>query len=124
MGATSDSIVDLAAAYVTGLFREQLDERYTYHNIAHTHEVVEAARLIGSSSGLDDRDLGGADLLLAVDLVELLEVHLGELDGELGGADVRFDGGLRDDDVVFGGDVLGEGVFPDDLLQGSHSWIS
>jgi HD superfamily phosphodiesterase len=53
MNAPTPSILDLASEHVTTLFRDRLDDRYRYHNLVHTTEVVEAAREIGEASGLD-----------------------------------------------------------------------
>lgn len=57
MNAPIPSIVDLAAEHVSRLFRERLDDRYRYHNLVHTTEVVEAAEEIGKAAGLDDDTL-------------------------------------------------------------------
>ncbi len=57
MAENRESIVELAAAYVTDLFRDRLDDRYTYHNTTHTREVAEAAEEIGRASGLDSEEI-------------------------------------------------------------------
>lgn len=50
-------IVTEAGERVTELLAEGLDEKFTFHNIDHTIEVVENARLIGEETGLSAEDL-------------------------------------------------------------------
>jgi len=50
------TLADRAGEYATGLLKE-LDRKFEYHNLAHTHQVVEAAREIGERSGLNSREM-------------------------------------------------------------------
>lgn len=43
-------------AYVTDMFRKQINDKYAFHNLAHTEAVVNASMEIATSSGLDDED--------------------------------------------------------------------
>ena len=52
MNTSQPSILDLAEAYVSRLFEEHRDERFRYHDLSHTREVVAAAREIGTAEGL------------------------------------------------------------------------
>ena len=43
--------------YVTNLLKNKLPEGYVYHNIEHTLNVVESAKLIGEHSGISNEDM-------------------------------------------------------------------
>ncbi|MFP4470676.1 MAG: HD domain-containing protein [Bacteroidales bacterium] len=50
-------ILDEARKYVTKLFKENNDDKLRYHNIRHTRNVVDAARLIAGKCMVNDRDM-------------------------------------------------------------------
>ncbi|MDX9758131.1 MAG: DUF5706 domain-containing protein [Bacteroidota bacterium] len=62
MTSAASSLRALAAEYVTQLFATHLDDRYRYHNLAHTQDVVAAVVEIGTASGLDDTALEVVEL--------------------------------------------------------------
>lgn len=47
-----EDMLQIASRYVTKIFGEQLVQGITYHNLAHTKEVVNAAKTIGEKSGI------------------------------------------------------------------------
>lgn len=51
------NILDEARDYVTDLFKENSDDKLRYHNIEHTRNVVDAARLIAGKCSVTDDDL-------------------------------------------------------------------
>ncbi len=50
-------VLDKAQQFVESLFTRQLPPHFTYHNLKHTQEVVEAAQLIGTRSNLSADDM-------------------------------------------------------------------
>ena len=63
-------ILKRASDFVTDFLAKNIPEVYTYHNLEHTHDVVEAAELIGEKSGLDEETT--EVVLLAVTLSRTL----------------------------------------------------
>ena len=57
MSSSPSPLCARAATQVTRLYAERLDDRYRYHNLAHTKDVVAAAREIGIAAGLDESAL-------------------------------------------------------------------
>jgi predicted metal-dependent HD superfamily phosphohydrolase len=55
--AETSAIVQKASEYIASLFRERLSEKYVYHNVNHTAEVVEACQEIGEGAKLSADDL-------------------------------------------------------------------
>jgi len=49
-----DNIVTKASEYVTELLTKTLPSNCTYHNLVHTHQVVDAVTEIGKNSGLTE----------------------------------------------------------------------
>jgi HD superfamily phosphodiesterase len=47
-----EDMLQIASRYVTKIFGDQLAQGITYHNLAHTKEVVNAAKTIGEKSGI------------------------------------------------------------------------
>lgn len=52
-----DEVVKKASEYVTGLLTKNLPSDYKYHNLGHTHQVVDAVGEIGKNSGIDEDEL-------------------------------------------------------------------
>ena len=48
-----EDMLQIASRYVTKIFGDQLAQGITYHNLAHTEEVVNAAKTIGEKSGIN-----------------------------------------------------------------------
>ena len=49
--------VTLASDYVTRLYENHLLKGITYHNLDHTKEVIDTAKLIGEKSGLSEEQM-------------------------------------------------------------------
>ena len=50
-------IVKQVEDYATGILKNEISNEFVYHDYYHTSRVVEAAKLIGTESGLSDNDL-------------------------------------------------------------------
>jgi len=57
MQKKTTNILKTARKYVFKLFKEQLDSKFVYHNYVHTHETVEAAKLLGEGNKLSKGEL-------------------------------------------------------------------
>ena len=53
----ADLLVSKVQAYCKELFTEKLSESFVYHNYQHTERVVDAARIIGRESDLNEDEL-------------------------------------------------------------------
>ena len=56
MPTQSEQLLKQVEAYVEKFIREQVDDRYVYHNFQHTYAVVEAARALARYYDLSERD--------------------------------------------------------------------
>ncbi|PLX31537.1 MAG: hypothetical protein C0600_05560 [Ignavibacteria bacterium] len=80
MTDNSTTITDRASSFVQRHFAEHHDEALTYHNIAHTMEVVDAAARIGEACGLTGADLEVVILAAWFHDVGITEVYLNHED--------------------------------------------
>lgn len=50
------SILEESKAYASQILKDELEDKFVYHNFNHTERVVEAAEKIGNASGLSDEE--------------------------------------------------------------------
>jgi len=50
-------IVKITENFVTGIYNEKINPRYSFHNLKHVERTVEAAKLIAAKSGVSESDI-------------------------------------------------------------------